>query len=427
MQIHVVTPGQSIYGIAQAYNTTPDQIISANEIRTPNQLVVGQALVIPITGSYYFVQPGDTLTTISRKVGVSVQRIAEVNRISVDAPLNVGTRLYIPQRPKSNATFAAYIEPRGSSVSAFLENSARQAAPYLTYLAPFSFNIQRDGALQEPLLNNFPTIAQQNNTALMMVITNLENDAFDSDLGHLFLNDTGVQATLIDNIVVLAKKYGFENVNFDIEHLRAEDRQPYVNFLKKVHDTLAAEGISTSVALAPKTSAQQSGEWYAAHDYEAIGAVVDFVIIMTYEWGYSAGPAQAVSPIDPVRDVLTYASSVIPPQKIMMGQNLYGYDWTLPFRPHSTARAVSPQQAIEIARENNAAIQYNPVAQAPFFRYRDASGNGHEVWFEDARSIQAKFNLLKELGLLGMAFWKLGLPFPQVWLLIQDNFNVSKV
>ncbi|MGN1387815.1 MAG: LysM peptidoglycan-binding domain-containing protein [Bacillus sp. (in: firmicutes)] len=427
MQIHVVTPGQSVYGIAKAYNTTPDQIISANELSTPNQLVVGQALVIPITGSYYWVQPGDTLTTISRKVGVSVQRIAEVNRISADAPLNVGTRLYIPPRPKTNAMFNAYIEPRGSKVSTALENSARQAAPSLTYLAPFSFEILRDGALTEPPLGNLASIAQQQNVFLMMVITNLENGAFSEDLGQLFLNNMGVQDTLLNNIIVLAKQYGFENIHFDIEHLRAEDRETYISFLRKAHNLFAAEGLSTSVALAPRTSAQQTSPWLAAHDYAAIGAVVDFVIIMTYEWGYSGGPAQAVSPIGPVRDVLTYATSVIPPQKILMGQNLYGYDWTLPFRPGTTARAISPQQAIAIARENNAAIQYDEVAQAPFFRYRDSSGRMHEVWFEDARSIQAKFNLLKELNLLGMAFWKLGLSFPQIWLLIQENFNVTKL
>jgi len=427
MQIHVVTAGQSIYGIAQAYNTTPDQIISANELRMPNELVVGQALVIPITGSYYWVQPGDTLTTISRKVGVSVQRLAEVNRISADATLNVGTRLYIPPRAKSNASFNAYIQPRGSSVSTALENSARQAVPYLTFLAPFSFNIQRDGALTEPPLGNLAAIAQQQNTSLMMVITNLESDGFSPELGQIFLNNTGVQDTLLNNIVVLAKQYGFENVHFDIEHLRAEDKDAYVAFLQKAHNLFAAEGLSTSVALAPRSSAQQTSPWLAAHDYAAIGAVVDFVIVMTYEWGYSGGPAQAVSPIGPVRDVLNYAVSVIPRQKIMMGQNLYGYDWTLPFQPGTTARAISPQQAIDIARENNVAIQYDTRAQAPFFRYSDRNGRMHEVWFEDARSIQAKFNLLKELNLLGMAYWRLGLSFPQNWLLIQENFNVTKL
>ena len=71
-------------------------------------------------------------------------------------------------------------------------------------------------------------------------------------------------------------------------------------------------------------------------------------------------------------------------------------------------------------------IKYDETAQAPFFTYRDSSGNDHEVWFEDARSIQAKFNLLKELNLYGMSYWKLGLSFPQNWLLLENDFNVIK-
>lgn len=110
----------------------------------------------------------------------------------------------------------------------------------------------------------------------------------------------------------------------------------------------------------------------------------------------------------------------------MMGQNLYGYDWTLPFVQGSIARAVSPQQAIQLAAENNVPIQYNTRAQAPTFKYTAADGKQHEVWFEDARSIQAKFDLIKELKLRGMSYWKLGLSFPQNWLLIQENFNVVK-
>ena len=63
---------------------------------------------------------------------------------------------------------------------------------------------------------------------------------------------------------------------------------------------------------------------------------------------------------------------------------------------------------------------------APFFRYFDENGKQHEVWFEDARSIQAKFDLIKELNLRGISYWKLGLSFPQNWLLITENFNVRK-
>ena len=146
---------------------------------------------------------------------------------------------------------------------------------------------------------------------------------------------------------------------------------------------------------------------------------------MTYEWGYSGGPAMAVSPIGPVRKVLEYAISEMPASKILMGQNLYGYDWTLPFVQGTVAKALSPQQAIALAAANHVQIQYDTRAQAPFFKYTE-NGKQHEVWFEDARSIQAKFNLIKELGLRGMSYWKLGLSFPQNWLLITENFNVVK-
>jgi len=117
----------------------------------------------------------------------------------------------------------------------------------------------------------------------------------------------------------------------------------------------------------------------------------------------------------------------MPASKIMLGQNLYGYDWRAPFRyGGEAATAVSPQRAIQIAKRENVPIQYDYQVQAPFFRYIDKEGRQHEVWFEDARSIQAKFDLIKQLGLRGISYWKLGLAFPQNWLLLQDNFNIVK-
>lgn len=426
MQIHVVQQGQNIYGIANAFNTSPESIITANELESPNQLVIGQTLVIPIQGSYYWVVPGDTLWSIGKKLGVSSQAIANANNINVNTPLQIGQKLFIPPRPKRNAEFNGYVEPRGTSVSPTLEQGARDAAPYLTYLAPFSFQAKRDGSLQEPLLNDFPNIAKQHNVVLMMVITNQENDAFSDELGHILLTDMTIQNKFLDNIESTAKKYGFRDIHFDFEHLRPADKDAYTAFLRKAKERFSKQQWFLSIALAPKTSPTQAGIWYEAHDYKAQGAIVDFVVIMTYEWGYSGGPARAVSPIGPVRDVLTYAISEIPSQKVMMGQNLYGYDWTLPFVPGTTAKAISPQQGIALARQYNVNISYDYIQQAPFFRYRDNDGKEHEVWFEDARSIQAKFNLLKELNLRGMSYWKLGLSFPQNWLLIDDNFNVVK-
>jgi spore germination protein len=426
VQIHVVQRNESLDSIAKSYRTTVQDIVEANDIPNPKNLVVGQSMVIPIIGRFYTVKAGDSLYSIAQRFGVTAQQLATANRIPVNQRLQVGFRIYIPQGRKRKAEFNGYVEPRGSSVAPSLENAARESAPYLTYLAPFSFNVDRSGTLKPPLLNNFPQIAKSHKNVLMMVINNQEKDQFSDELGRILLNDIPVQDKFLNNIVATAKQYGFRDIHFDFEYLRPADREAYNRFLRKAKDRFKKEGWFMSTALAPKTSATQKGKWYEGHDYKAHGQIADFVVIMTYEWGYSGGPAMAVSPIDQVRRVLEYAITEMPSNKILMGQNLYGYDWTLPFVQGSVAKAVSPQQAIQLAAKHKVPIEYNTKSQAPFFKYKDEAGKEHEVWFEDARSIQAKFDLIKELNLRGMSYWKLGLAFPQNWLLISDNFEVEK-
>jgi len=422
-----VQRGQTLFGIAQAYNSSVQAITEANEIPQPGRLVVGQALVIPITGSFYWVRRGDTLYSIAGRFGIPYQTLARVNRIPINAPLRVGTRLYIPPRGRRRAEINAYLEPRGEEVSEALARQAEATAPYLTYLAPFSFEIQRDGTLKAPPLGSLAAIARRNDVTLMMVVTNLENDQFSAELGQIVLNNRQVQDRLLNEIIATADRLGFRDIHFDMEFLRPEDREAYNTFLRRARDRIHARGYLLSTALAPKTSATQQGAWYEAHDYRAHGQIVDFVVIMTYEWGYSGGPPMPVSPIGPVRRVLEYALTEMPASKIMMGQNLYGYDWTLPYVAGGPyARALSPQAAIALAGRENAAIRYDYAAQAPHFNYVDDEGREHKVWFEDARSIQAKFTLLKELGIRGISYWKLGLPFPQNWQLITENFEVVK-
>lgn len=373
-------------------------------------------------------QQGDTLYAISQRFGLSVETLAQVNGINVNTPLYVGMRLYVPPMQRRNAEVNIYIEPTGETISEELLTEARNVVRQLTYLAPFSFEARRDGSLDPIPTEGLPEIAEAGNASLMMVVSNLENGQFSGELGRAILQSTAVQEVLLENIVEEARRIGrVTDIHFDFEFLPADQREAYNNFLRRAADYLRGEGFLISTALAPKTSAEQTGQWYEAHDYRAHGEIVDFVVLMTYEWGYSGGPPMAVSPINEVERVINYALTEMPANKIMMGQNLYGYDWTLPFvEGGEYARAVSPQRAVELARDHNVVIQFDYTAQAPHFNYVDDEGSAHKVWFEDARSIQAKFNLMKRLNLRGISYWKLGFAFPQNWLLIEENFNVVK-
>lgn len=427
MQIHVVQTGESLSSIAAAYEITTASLASVNGLTPNDRLVTGQALVVPIIGSFYYVQEGDTLFSIGNKFGIDYKQLAKVNNIPVNQTLNIGQKLYIPPQLKSSIEVNAYIEPFGQEVSPNLQEAAQNASPFLTYLAPFSFQIQRDGSLREIPLDNLPQIARDNAASIILVVTNLEEGQFSAELARDILSNEAIQDTLITNIINTARQINARDVHFDLEFIPPVFKEEYTDFLRKAKRRLQDAGLLMSVALAPKTSATQKGEWYEAHDYRAIGEIADFVVIMTYEWGYSAGPPLPVSPLPQVREVIEYALTEMPAQKILMGQNLYGYDWTLPFvEGGEYAKSLSPQQAIEIAKANRASIQYDETAQAPFIKYTDENNKEHIIWFEDARSIQAKFDLVKELDLRGISYWKLSFSFPQNWLLLQDNFNIIK-
>jgi spore germination protein len=260
-----------------------------------------------------------------------------------------------------------------------------------------------------------------------MAITNFSSTELGSDIAHAILSSTDLQDKLLDGIVATMRSKGYRGLNIDFENVPPADRDLYTQFLRKAVDRLHAEHYFVSSSLAPKTSSQQKGTLYEAHDYGAHGEILDFVILMTYEWGYRLGPPQAISPIDQIRAVLNYAVTVIPRNKIMMGFQIYGRDWLLPHVQGQEAETFSEQEAIRRAVQHGAEIHFDSRTQSPFYRYADRQGRTHEVWFEDARSAQAKFDLAKQYGLRGISYWVLGYPFPQNWLLLEDNFHIRKI
>lgn len=136
----------------------------------------------------------------------------------------------------------------------------------------------------------------------------------------------------------------------------------------------------------------------------------------------------AVAPLNEVEKVINYALTVMPRKKIMMGMPFYGYDWGLPYMPGGQfAKSIGNEEAVRIAAANGAEIQYDYKAQSPFFNYVDKNGKEHVVWFEDARSVQAKYKLVSRKGLRGVSYWALGKPFRQNWVVLNNMFFITKV
>ena len=96
MKIHVVKPGDSVYKIAKEYAVTPEQIIHNNALENPDQLVVGQTLVIGIPKRIHTVNEGDTLLSIAKTHQLSIERLLRNNpKLIQDPTLHQGDSLII--------------------------------------------------------------------------------------------------------------------------------------------------------------------------------------------------------------------------------------------------------------------------------------------------------------------------------------------
>lgn len=378
----------------------------------------------------YVVKPGDTVDTISAAFGVSVDALIYYNQLPYPYRLAIGQALLITDGViSSEVSSGRTITVNGYAYPFISPYVLRQTLPFLTFLSVFSYGFTSQGDLIPPLLDdNFMIVmAKENGAAPILTLTPFGPDGqFNNYLITTVINSPTAKANLINQIVAVLPMRGFEGVDVDFEFILAGDREAFALFVSELRTAVNALGYPVSVALAPKTSDTQQGLLYEGKDYALLGEAADSVLLMTYEWGYTYGPPMAVAPINKVREVVDYAVTRIPAEKIDLGIPNYGYDWPLPFeRGVTRAKTIGNIEAIQIAIENDAEILFDEAAMSPYFNYT-RNGVQHEVWFEDVRSLKEKFRVIEDYGLRGAGYWQIMQLFRANWLLLSDTFFIRK-
>ena len=125
--VYVVQKGDSLYSIAQRFNTTVDTIKRLNNL-TSNTLQVGQVLIIsestisPGPSNYitYTVKSGDSLWKIANQYNTTTATIKSLNNLSSNT-LQIGQQLKIPttsssQEPSTSTNYTTYTVKSGDSL-----------------------------------------------------------------------------------------------------------------------------------------------------------------------------------------------------------------------------------------------------------------------------------------------------------------------
>ncbi len=429
MIIHVVQPGETIYSIAENYGISAERLIQDNELSNPNNLVIGQTIVIVYPGQTYTVQEGDTLESIA-----DAYQVTQIQLLRNNPTLSEGNYLYPGETIVIN-----YKDDKIGNISTigytypFIDKILlRKTLPFLTYLTIFACSITPQGEIIQADDTEVVQIAKEYGVAPLLLIAIGNNQEINKgELAHTILNNKDIQKVFLDNIHSKLQSKGYYGLILDTKFILPEDRELYVEFITNVSNQLTKEGFEVFITLTTMLFSEQTDMIYEGYDYAGLGQAADDILLLSYEWGYTLGPVMAVIPISRVREYLDYAVSQISSGKIFIGIPSIGYDWEIPYTSGiSKVQTLSNNAAVELARQVGAVIEFDEASQAPFFLYTDTNreqSTNHIVWFKDARSIDTVLKLVSEYELKGIGAWNIMQFFAQMWLVINSQYEIDKV
>ncbi len=426
MTIHVVQPGETLSSISALYNIPTGRLIQENGINNPDNLAIGQTIVIVPPESVYTVQDGDTLESIAEENGISLMELLRNNPYLSDREfIYPGETLVISyQTNKSRA-----IATSGYTFHYIDRDILRKTLPFLSYLTIFNYRVTSEGEIVEEEDLDIIQMAKEYGVAPMMFVSTFTERGISSGevVFNLLRNPETVER-LTDNVLRILGSKGFYGVNFYLEHISLENIDQVAENLSGIAATLHAEGYRVLVTVTPEIYVENLQITFDPIDYSKIAVSVDAIVFTSYEWGTSYSCPSSFAPVNVVRELLNYVTQMVPPEKIFIGLITIGYDWQLPYVPGASgANSVTTDSAIQIAVEYGSAIRFNEPAQAPYFYYLENEENLHIIWFKDARSFDAIAGLVQEYGLQGLSIWTIMSFNTQMWFVINTQYNIEKL
>jgi spore germination protein YaaH len=300
--------------------------------------------------------------------------------------------------------------------------SLEQHASQMTLVAPQTFWVDAEGFVHGSVPSGILETARRAKIAVMPLAV---NPGFDRRAASALLRSVRAQQRAVTYLAYLAKRENFVGWQLDLEYIAPEDKAYYTQFVQRAAARLHAEGRLLSIAVVPRFSdvypdADPSlefhgDEWGAPYDFRALGRVVDFMTLMTYDQHNSTTPPGPVAGYDWVKAALVYATARVPCQKILLGIPFYGREW-IQSGDVTSARTLTFADAQNRIERLRMEVLWDERWRTPWFQYSDDSGL-HTGWYENSRSLEAKLELMEKHHLRGFAAWRLGVEDPGFWTL----------
>jgi spore germination protein len=244
------------------------------------------------------------------------------------------------------------------------------------------------------------TTAHDNGLRAELLVSNYRDavGGFDSRAARRLLRNQENIDAVAAKLAGFAVDQGWDGITVDLESLAEGDGPGLVMLVEELQSRMPEE---KTVSIDLQASTDLDSYRKGGYRLEQIAEVADVVALMTYDLhGPTWSRPGAIGPLAWQRRAIETLVSVVPREKVDLGVAGYGYRWP----KRGEGGSVTVNGARRMVRKDGA----NAVWKAKAGEWTARLSNGTVLWWSDGRSYEKRLQLAQELGVHGVALWRLG-------------------
>ena len=278
-------------------------------------------------------------------------------------------------------------------------------------LAPTWFSIvDSEGTVESRANQEYMDRAHANGMQIWALVENI-NSEVKLDNARL-LNTTSSRNRIIQTLIEQALAYGIDGLNVDLEGLPSSAGSGYIQFIRELSVECRKNGLILSV------DNYVPSAWTTHYQRDKQAEVIDYLVIMAYDEHYNGSEAGSTASFPFVENgIANTIAQGVPADRIICAVPFYSRIWHGDGSSVSSETISMPNMQAYIAEHELTPVWEDDIAQN-YVEYTDEEGTLNRIWVEDASSLQAKIDVIRNYSLAGVAGWKLGMETSDVWSIL---------
>ena len=235
------------------------------------------------------------------------------------------------------------------------------------------------------------------------------------------LSSTQARRKMVEYLVKDALRLGLEGINLDFEYIREETGASYVQFVRELSIACRKNKLIFSIDVPVPM------DFNYFYDYEELGTVADYVIMMGYDEHYVGSDAGSVASLSFEENGIAGMLKNVQAEKIVSGVPFYTRIWyTVTYSDGSTgvnSESIGMQTVENTLETYNLTPTWDDAAGQYYVAWNTDDGVLCEIWIENEESLAKKARLVDQYQLGGIAAWRLGYERASIWKVLTENIG----